>query len=236
MTKRASDRHGEHGFEQRLASLTAAEAQANALFDAIEAEGLVTPGRTEREVEQDIYRLAEERFGVSAHWHKRLVRCGPNSICIANENPPVQVIGDDDLVWVDLGPVFEDWEADIGRSYVIGDDPRKHALVRDLPEIFEAVRSHFQKSPDISGAELYAFACTAAETRGWRFGGAIAGHIVSEFAHAHLPGNKDHNRIGPGNPVRMRDPDDLGQAKFWILEIHLTSPDGAFGGFYERLL
>ncbi len=32
----------------------------------------------------------------------------------------------------------------------------------------------------------------------------------------------------------MRDPRSA--ARHWILEIHLVTPDGAFGGFYERLL
>jgi Xaa-Pro dipeptidase len=55
---------------QRRAALLAAEAKALALFQAIEANQLVAPGRTEREVEQDIYALAEERFGVEKHWHR----------------------------------------------------------------------------------------------------------------------------------------------------------------------
>jgi Xaa-Pro aminopeptidase len=230
------DQHGRHSFEERHAALHAAEAEANALFDEIETAVLVQPGRTEREVEKDIYALAEERFGITAHWHKRLVRCGPNALCISSDNPPVQTIDEDDLVWVDLGPVFDDWEADIGRSYVIGNDPQKHALVRDLPIVFEKLQTHFKENLDVTGAELYRKACDEAEKLGWKFGGAIAGHIVSEFAHAHLPGNKDYNRISPLNDSRMRDPDALGQEKFWILEVHLVSPDGKFGGFYERLL
>ena len=28
----------------------------------------------------------------------------------------------------------------------------------------------------------------------------------------------------------------LGRDRYWILEIHLSAPDGRFGGFYERLL
>ena len=30
--------------------------------------------------------------------------------------------------------------------------------------------------------------------------------------------------------------DANGRVRHWILEIHLVSPDGTFGGFYERLL
>ena len=76
----------------------------------------------------------------------------------------------------------------------------------------------------------------AAQDAGWRFGGKIAGHIVSEFAHALIPGDKALNRIGPLNPAPMTDPDGKGQTRHWIREIHLVAEDGSFGGFYERLL
>lgn len=220
----------------RHASLVAAEAKALALLDAIEAERLIAPHRTEREVEQDILRIAAERFGIEKHWHKRIVRAGANTLATAGDNPPGRVIGEDDMVFLDLGPVFEAWEADVGRSYAVGDDPAKHALVRDLPVQFEAVKGHFLAHPDITGAELYDFACRAAEEAGWRFGGGIAGHLVGEFPHARWPGIKHHGHIRPENPTRMRDMDAFGRERHWILEIHLVSPDGAFGGFYERLL
>jgi Xaa-Pro aminopeptidase len=220
----------------RLSALIAAEEQAFALFDAIEAAGLVAPGRTERAVEQEIRALAETGFGVTRHWHKRVVRAGINTITTAGDNPPDRVIGEDDIVYLDLGPVFEEWEADVGRSYAIGQDPRKHALCADLPRVFDIVRDRFNASPDTTGADLYAFAHEAAEAAGWLFGGKIAGHIVGEFPHAHIPGEKDHHRINAANPGRLREPDAFGRVRHWILEIHLVAVDRSFGGFYERLL
>ncbi len=194
----------------RRAALVAAEKRAETLFDEIEKRGLVRAGRTERDIEQEIYAIALEQFGVEKHWHKRIVRAGPNTLTIAADNPAVRDIEQDDIVYVDLGPVFEDWEADLGRTYVVGN----HAgigLVQALPVVFDQVQSHYDASPDITGTDLYAFAQQAAAEAGWRFGGAIAGHLVSEFAHAHIPGDKDLNRIHPGNPKRMRDPDELGR-------------------------
>ncbi len=220
----------------RLTRLVEAETKAMALLDAIEAGGLIAAGRTEREVERDIYALAAEQFGIEKHWHKRIVRCRQNTLCTAGDNPPILTIGEDDMVFLDLGPVFEEWEADVGRSYAIGPDPQKHALCRELPVQFEALKRRFKEDHGITGAELYAFACRSAEVAGWTFGGKIAGHIVGEFPHARLPGNKQHDRIGPENSTRMREPDAFGRERHWILEIHLVSPDGSFGGFYERLM
>jgi Xaa-Pro dipeptidase len=216
--------------------LVAAERQAFRLLDTIEQLGLIAPGRTEREVEQDILHLAADRFGVEKHWHKRIVRAGANTLATAGDNPQGRTIGEDDMVFLDLGPVFAEWEADVGRSYAVGPDPVKHALVAELPVQFAAVKAHFLDHPGISGADLYAFAVASAEQAGWRFGGRIAGHLVGEFPHARWPGVKEHGHIRPENPTRMRDPDGFGRRRHWILEIHLVSPDGRFGGFYERLL
>jgi Xaa-Pro dipeptidase len=222
--------------DARRAQLEAAQSKALGLFDAIEREGLVRSGVSERQIEDEIGELAAKEFGVEKHWHRRIVRAGPNTITIAGDNPPVRALEADDIVYVDLGPVFEAWEADIGRSYVLGGDPQKQKLVSDLPRLFERVQAHYRRDPNITGAALYAFAQEAAAAAGWRFGGKIAGHIVSEFAHALIPGDKALNRIAPQNLKPMSDPDGKSRARHWILEIHLVAPDGSFGGFYERLL
>ncbi|HWC64325.1 MAG TPA: M24 family metallopeptidase [Rhizomicrobium sp.] len=221
---------------ERRAQLEAAQAKALGLFDAIEKADLIIPGRDEKDIEEDIRELAARDFGVSKHWHRRIVRSGPNSVTTAGDYPPPRVVEADDIVYLDLGPVFEGWEADIGKSYALGSDPCKRALVADLPRVFETVQAHYRADPHITGAALYAFAQEAAQARGWHFGGEIAGHIIGEFAHSQIPGDKALNRIGPQNSKAMSDPDDLGRPRHWILEIHLVAPDRSFGGFYERLL
>ncbi len=222
---------------ERRAQLEAAESKGMAMLDAIEHAGFIAPGRLETDVDEDIRALAERDFGVTVNWHKRLVRSGPNTLCTFHEKPPVRVIAPEDTVYLDLGPVFEEWEADLGRSYALGTDPEKKRLVADLPRLFEVVKAHYDSSPDITGAELYAFAQKVASDAGWLFGGKIAGHIVGEFPHIQrVPGDPDLHRIAPANSKRMRDPDDDGHERHWILEIHLTDEARSFGGFYERLL
>jgi len=222
--------------DERRTRLEQAQTHALKLFDAIERDGLVRPGVTERQVEDEIGVLAEQEFGVQKHWHKRIVRAGANGITTAGDNPPVRTIEADDIVYVDLGPVFEAWEADIGKSYALGNHPRKQALVAALPRQFEKLQQHFRSHPNITGAALYDFAVQSAQEGGWKFGGQIAGHIISEFAHAQIPGPKDLTRISPLNPAPMSEPDGHGRRRHWIGEIHLVEMDGSFGGFYERLL
>lgn len=230
-----ADADGDHDDERRKA-LLAAQAKALGLFDAIEAAGLIAPGRSERDVEEDIYALAEKAFGVTQHWHRRIVRSGPNTLTTAADYPDARVIEPEDTVYVDLGPVFEAWEADIGRTYALGSAPDRRKLVDDLPRVFDAVQGRYAATPGITGAELYAIAQTEAECAGWAFGGAIAGHLIGEFNHRLWPGEKAETAIWPGNTAPMRRPDHLGRALHWILEIHLVDHARTFGGFYERLL
>lgn len=222
--------------DDRWAALAASEARGLALLDAIEAAGIIRSGRTELEIERDIFAIAARDFGVTAHWHDRVVRAGINTLCIAGEAAPDRTVEDDDTVFLDLGPVFGDWEADVGRSYAIGNDPERRRLVADLPIVFDAVRARFDADPDMSGAGLFAAAVEEAEARGWRFGGKIAGHLVGRYPFARSPAGKHGGRANPANTERMRDSDLKGQRRHWILEIHLVSPDGQFAGFYERLL
>ena len=195
------------------------------------------PGRSETEVDRDIYLLAEAQFGVKQHWHKRIVRTGPNTVRVSSANPPVRTIAEDTTVFLDLGPVFGEWEADVGRTYVMGNDPEKHRLCRDLPRIFDLLKQYFDGHEDMTGAELYAYAQRCAQASGWLFGGAIAGHIVGQISRTRVSlADKNLYRIGPANRRRMRDPDSRGNARRWIVEVHLVDRSRTFGGFYERLL
>ena len=61
-------------------SLMAAQNKAQALFDEVVAAALILPGKLESELTQDIHLLAESRFGLRRHWHKRIARSGPNTL------------------------------------------------------------------------------------------------------------------------------------------------------------
>jgi hypothetical protein len=222
--------------DRRLLELIAAQNHAFAMFKIIEERKLIRPGRTEKEIEQDILVLAEKEFGVEQHWHKRIVRAGINTLYIFAEDPPVRTVERDDIVFLDLGPVFANWEADVGKTYAIGDDPQKHALIAELPRQFQRIKYRLEREPDITGAKLYEYAQNCALEAGWKFGGAIAGHIVAEFPHARLPGERQVHHISPENPLPLSYPDPFGRKRYWIIEVHLVSLCGKFGGFYERLV
>jgi Xaa-Pro aminopeptidase len=222
--------------ESLAARLTAAQARAARLFRAIEEENLVRPGQTEEQVSRAIHALARARFGVEKHWHRRVVRGGPHTRLPFRELPPDRVIESDDIVSLDLGPVFGTYEADFGRSYVLGGDPEKLRLRSDLGILFARGRDFYAARPEMTGAELYAYVVAACEERGWGFGGTHAGHLIGPFPFPRGVRDAARNRIRPDNEHPMNAPGDDGEPRHWILEIHLLDPSGAFGGFFEELL
>lgn len=221
---------------ERTASLLAAQSGAVSLFAAIEAEGIIAPGVLESTASDAIKRLAAAQLGVTRHWHKRVVRSGANTLLPYRANPPDRAIEADDIVYLDLGPIFEEWEADFGRTYVLGNDPLKQQIRDDLPLLFDAGREHFDAHPEITGAELFDHVVGLAQERGWTWGGTIAGHVVGQFPHDEPNGDHLYALVAPGNDRPMRGRDAAGRECHWILEIHIVDLKHQVGGFYEELL
>jgi Xaa-Pro aminopeptidase len=220
----------------RVARLLDAQAKAVELFDAMAARQIITPGVTEVAASNAIRDLASDMFGVDRFWHKRIVRAGQNTLLPYKQNPPDRTITDDDIVFCDFGPIFEEWEADFGRTFVLGDDPVKQRLRDTLPVVWNAGREFFESHDDVTGEQLHARMTELASEAGWEFGGTIAGHLVGQFPHEKIAGDKIDSYIAPGNTQPMRRNDIAGQPCHWILEVHLVDRERQIGGFFEELL
>jgi Xaa-Pro aminopeptidase len=217
-------------------SLVEAQDKAAALFDAVVAGGLIRAGKLESELSQDIHELARSRFGLRRHWHKRIARTGPNTLLTYHDEPEDRRIEDDDTVYLDFGPVFEEWEADFGRTYALGSDPDKHRLVADLAVAFQRGKDLYMNTPNLTAGELYDYVVELGRSAGWDFGAPTAGHLIGHFPHERAPGDTRRFSIRQGNALRLREPDAQGVARHWILEIHFIDRARQFGGFYEQLL
>jgi Xaa-Pro dipeptidase len=222
--------------ETRAAELLEAQSKAVQLFNQIEARGLIRPGITEKDLNADIYALAKEMFGIDTYWHKRIVRAGSNTLLPYAENPPDLTLGTDDILFLDLGPVFEHWEADFGRTFVLGSDPLKHKMQQDVSRAFAQGKRYFNETPDITSSELFSYTISMAEEFGWEFGGTIAGHLIGQFPHERIAGDKVTLYVHPDSHLPMRSLDEKGQKRHWILEIHFVDREHQIGGFYEELL
>jgi Xaa-Pro aminopeptidase len=222
--------------EKRHSALRDAERKAEELFKAIEEKGILRGGVTEKQINREIYELAFQMFGIKKYWHKRIVRAGRNTLYPYRENPPDLTVSKEDIIFLDFGPIFEDWEADFGRTYVLGEDPIKIKLRNDIEQAWEEGKAFFQSMPNITGSELFAFVCDLAKKYGWEYGGPHAGHLIGEFPHEQVQGEEIENYIHPDNEVPMREPDKNGQPRDWILEIHFIDRELEIGGFFEQLL
>jgi Xaa-Pro dipeptidase len=186
-------------------ALLIAQRRAEQLFQLVVDEGLIRAGLLESELSKQIYALASERSGARRHWHRRIVRAGPNSVLGYHADPPDRRIEEDDSVYLDFGPVFGEWEADFGRTYVVGNDPRKHQLVADIESAFRAGNALYLREPDLTTGALYDFVSGLAEERGWDFGAPTAGHLIGHFPHETMPGEPRPLSIRPGNTLRLRE-------------------------------
>lgn len=222
--------------KRRVTELQTAQDKAKGLFHKVEARGLIRPGVAESRLNQEIYDLAKEMYGISTYWHKRIVRAGANTLVPYAENPPDYTIGEDDILFLDLGPVFEEYEADFGRTFVIGSNPLKLKMRDDVAKAFADGKQYFKDHPDITASRLYAHAVSLAGKYGWEFGGPIAGHLIGQFPHEKIAGDKVTLYIHPESHLPMRSLDEMGKQRHWILEIHFVDRKHRIGGFFEELL
>jgi Xaa-Pro dipeptidase len=221
---------------KRVTELRAAQEKAERLFRETEARGLIRAGIRESELNEDIYALAKEMFGITTYWHKRIVRAGKNTLLPYADNPPDLTIGGDDILFLDLGPVFEEWEADFGRTFVIGSDPVKLKLKDDVGLAFAEGKRYFEEHPDLTSREFFLHVKSLADRFGWEWGGPIAGHLIGHFPHERIADDKVTLYVHPDSDLPMRSLDEDGQKRHWILEIHFVDREREIGGFFEELL
>jgi methionyl aminopeptidase len=183
----------------------------------------ITPGLSEDKA-KEIARATLSELGMRRGWHHIIVRCGPNTTKdFMERSEPGVVLGENDIFFIDIGPVYGDFEGDAGDTFVFGDDPLHQKAKTDVREIWERARAKWLNE-QISGIELYEFATKTTEEFGWKLNLDLSGHRLSDYPHsAHYD--------GPMAEVGFRPAPNL-----WVLEIAIAHPHKAFGAFYEDLL
>ena len=225
------------GLSERKQHLLRAQKNAEELFRAIETNNLIAPLKSEKVLNDEVYELAFTLFGIRKYWHKRIVRAGKNTLLPYKENPPDLIIQPDDILFFDFGPVFEDWEADFGRTYVLGQDPQKIQLKNDIESAWYEGKKYCDRHfSTLTVADFYTYISSLAEKYGWHFGNIHCGHLIGNFPHEKIQGDEERNYLHPNNHIKLSDPDVHGNPRDWILEIHFVNKERLFGGFYEQLL
>ena len=213
-----------------------AEKMALQLFQEIDNRKLIVAGKSEKQLSEEVFNLAFELFGIEKYWHKRIVRAGANTLRPYDDNPSNLIVQQDDILFFDFGPVFEDWEADIGRTYVIGNDPYKLKLKNDVETAWYEAKEWFNKQTKLKASEFYQSIMEITKKYGWEYGGQLAGHLIGNFPHEKLEPGNHSLYILPDNHNDMFLPDTNGNKRHWILEIHFVDREKQIGGFFEQVL
>lgn len=182
----------------------------------------VVPGMSEPEA----IAMAGERLkaaGMQRIWHPSIIRFGANTLkTFRQRSAPDTVLAENDIFFVDLGPVFEGHEGDVGDTFVVGDDATMHACATAARELFRRGEARWREG--VTGVALYDYVSAEAESLGWRLNHATKGHRVGDYPHAvHKAGN-------------LGDFDAQPVPGLWILEIQIAHPTLPIGAFYEDLL
>lgn len=182
----------------------------------------IVPGMTEPEA----IAVAGDRLhaaGMQRIWHPSIIRFGANTLkTFRQRSAPNTVLAANDIFFVDLGPVFEGHEGDVGDTFVIGDDGVMHACAEAARELFRRGEARWREG--VTGVALYDYVTEQAESLGWRLNHETKGHRVGDYPHAvHKAGN-------------LGDFDATPVPGLWILEIQIAHPVLPIGAFYEDLL
>lgn len=182
----------------------------------------ITPGMTEPQA-ADVARTQLKAAGMQRIWHPSIIRFGANTLkTFRQRSAPDTVLAEDDIYFIDLGPVFDGHEGDVGDTFVVGHDATMQACADAARELFARGAARWRDG--ITGVALYDYLDSEAKVMGWRLNHATKGHRVGDYPHAvHKAGtlgNFDAEPV-PG---------------LWILEIQIAHPELAIGAFYEDLL
>jgi Xaa-Pro aminopeptidase len=164
-------------------------------------------------------------MGMECAWHPLMVRFGANTLKIfSSVNDDDLVLGTDDIYFIDMGPVFQGHEGDVGETFVTGSDPEMAECAKAAKTLFDRVTAIWNQG-DVAGIALYEAAAREAEAMGWLLNLEVKGHRVSDYPHRALP---------PGGKLGTLD--HVPTIGLWVLEIQIRHPTRPFGAFYEDLL
>jgi Xaa-Pro aminopeptidase len=198
--------------------------QRKRTYDAVVAiAAMIRPGMREEDAVTLANSMLAERQ-MRRGWHKVNLRFGVNTtLHFHTPSQPGVVLGENDIFFIDIGPVFENWEGDGGDTFVVGEDADLARCAHDARAVFHAARRRWL-ADGLSGRALYEFAAADASRLGWVLNLDMNGHRISDFPH---------KAIFAGSLAEI---DFAPSAGLWVLEIQIRHPTKPFGAFFEDLL
>jgi Xaa-Pro aminopeptidase len=209
--------HAGFSIQKMLATRAKAQQAVNRIA------GQVQIGMLEEDANQMVVATLRE-MGANQAFHKPYIRFGSNTTKTfgADSDPGVR-LGEDDIFFIDVGPVWDGYEGDAGDTFVTGSNPELKRCAADAKQIFAAVAKKWKAEP-ATGAELYQYAVKMAKDLGWELNLDLGGHRLGDY-----PSGEHYE--GPLSEITFHPSPNL-----WMVEVHIRHPEQQFGAFYEDLL
>lgn len=202
-------------------AMTYAQSQSWLAVERIR-EGM-RPGMTQQQGTEFANSVLES-MGMDRNWHMVVVRFGTETLkTFYDETDPSCVLGEEDIFYIDIGPVWRGHEGDVGDTFTLGSDREMQACAQAARDLWQDVSRYWRKE-QASGQALYAYAVERAAAMGWRLNLGARGHRVSDFPHAIYKAGK------------LGDFSSCPSVGLWILEIQIAHPSRPFGAFFEDIL
>jgi CDP-4-dehydro-6-deoxyglucose reductase len=170
--------------------------------------------------------LADARLvalGSQRTWHSTIVRFGADTVCTSREGGnPDRRLQDSDILFIDIGPVWDGYEGDYGDTFVMGSNPAYQQCAAAARAVFEEASAAWRDGA--TGVALYALADVAAKRHGCTLVHEMPGHRIADFPHA-LYGRHQLAQAGFAPSEGL-----------WVLEIQLRHSALAIGAFFEDVL
>ena len=187
-----------------------------------EISKIIKPGISESEAKKKAIELYE-RFEIKKNWHNPYIYFNTNTILTFKDKPKEEkILQEEDIAYIDIGPIIEDVEGDAGQTLVFG----KNSLFDELKfqsELIFKMACNYWRENNSTGIELYKYIYKLTKEAGFIFNLDPAGHLIGSFPHK---GWKDGLNTYPYPP----------EAGYWILEIQIRHPEKSYGAFYEKVL
>ncbi|AZZ37508.1 hypothetical protein CIK05_12125 [Bdellovibrio sp. qaytius] len=185
-------------------------------------------GMTEKDGQALVKDVFKEH-GVLKFWHPTKFRIASDTIKTFRDLPDENLkCQDQDLLFIDIGPIIENHEADFGRTVVINKNNQPlnkddvH-LAKASEIIFHETEAHWKKT-GATGIELFEYAKHKTSELGYRLDHRMAGHRLGDFPHQVFSKHKLFEF--EKSPIK----------NIWVLEIHIVDDNKQRGSFYEDII
>lgn len=183
---------------------------------------LIKPGMTEASG-LEILNHQLTQLGIEKFWHPSKFRMNKNTTKNFRDTSEDVVLQEEDVFFIDIGPVFYAHEGDYGETFFVGENEIHEHLKNASKCVFQKTQQAWREKT-LTGKALYEFASREAQKLGYHLNSNMYGHRLGDFPHAlHHKG-------------KLGDADIVPSPHLWVLEIHLIDEKHQRGAFYEDIL